>query len=245
MAIVAVVFTLSWGMSRAQDHEHAAGAQEPGQAEAAAGHSHAKAEAHAGVVAMTTAFHFETVFLPDEIRVYAYDAKQNPVALKTSGDNAVKATVEIQFRDAARKAIKLDLKAPDPAKPAMSGMPGMAGMQHMEGMGMGGMNMAGGQDHAATTAHADQPTSATKLAELYFCPMHPDQLLKAMGKCATCGMNLVAQGYLAAKADLKEIKPDEARATFHLTGLPNDKEKEATFTQKIALAKPAAAAHDH
>ena len=204
-------------------------------AEEAVGHAHHKAEAHGGTVAMTQAFHFETVFLPDEIRVYAYDAKQNPIALPATGDKAVKGTVEFQFRDASRKPSKLDLKAPAPAKGAMESME-HEGMQHMEGM-------REGQHHAAMTMHADESTSPTKLPELYSCPMHPDQVAKTMNKCPVCGMKMVAQGYLSAKADLKEIKPDEARATFHLANLPNDKERKATFTQKITLAKSPAASH--
>jgi len=46
------------------------------------GHSHEKSELHSGMSMMTKAHHFETVYMPDGIRLYVYDSKQGQSSAK-------------------------------------------------------------------------------------------------------------------------------------------------------------------
>ncbi len=86
------------------------------------------------------------------------------------------------------------------------------------------------------------PLAAEKPAEgqpaVYYCSMHPAQTQMAPGKCAICGMNLIPQYSLAAKADLSKVPPGTLKAVVRLAGLEGT-EPEATFTETYTGA-PAA-----
>lgn len=84
---------LSSGALRAQEHQH-----EKHEQESKAGHSHSKAETHGGEVAMTTAHHFEVVWMPDHVMVYLYDMNQKPLAAK-----GVTGEVEFEFKGSKEK----------------------------------------------------------------------------------------------------------------------------------------------
>lgn len=70
--------------------------------ETAMGHSHEKAALHTGVVTMTKAHHFETVFMGDGIRLYAYSADQKPISAK-----GVEGTATLKFKEGEPKTVAL------------------------------------------------------------------------------------------------------------------------------------------
>ena len=86
---------LSRGATWAQ-HQH--------EQESQAGHSHAKTETHGGEAMMTTAHHFEVVWMPDHVMVYLYDANQKPLAAK-----GLTGEVVFKFKDGKEQKATLAL----------------------------------------------------------------------------------------------------------------------------------------
>lgn len=65
---------------------------------------------------------------------------------------------------------------------------------------------------------------------VYFCPMHPEVVQRAPGKCEPCGgMVLFHQDELFGAADLAGVEPATVTAQVRLTGLKG-RQKEATFS---------------
>lgn len=87
----------SVGALLAQQHQHE-------KQEAQAGHSHAKAEIHGGEALMTTAHHFEVVWMPDHVMVYLYDQSQKPLTAK-----GVSGEVVFKFKDGKEAKATLTL----------------------------------------------------------------------------------------------------------------------------------------
>lgn len=231
-----LLMTMMWGLapltvcgqSRAQEHEGHANKQDAGDKhdEESAGHGHNKAAAHGGGVTMTKEFHFESVFTPKEIRVYAYDGSQNPMQIKHWKQGLINGKVTVQFRDRSRKPIHIDLK---------------------RGMQMTAMTKQGGghEEHGEAAEHGDSAGPSQSAGPvLWSCSMHPKENGKTKGSCSACGMNYMPQDYLVAGIDLSGVGPNEAKAVFTLTNLPGRKEKQATFTQKIVLAEAAGKSQD-
>jgi hypothetical protein len=67
---------------------------------------------------------------------------------------------------------------------------------------------------------------------VYYCSMHPDVVQKEPGSCPKCGMNLIPQYSLAAKADLAKAKQGDVKAVITVRGLPGE-EPSATFTANV------------
>lgn len=212
-ALVASILTAFAGLALAQ-HEHG---------QEAAGHAHEKAQVHGGSASMTKEFHFETVFTPEEIRLYIYDGKQNPMMAKHWKQGLVKGSVTVSFQDRSKDPIEVELK-------------------HGVSSGGGGEEKAhehSEDEHASEEEQghgAEQETHGAGAAVLWACPMHPDQNGTSKAECAECGMAYAPQDYLSAKIDLSGIKAGEAKAVFRLTNLSGTQEKDATFTQKVEFS---------
>ena len=219
-ALVAATLTAFGGLALAQD-EHG---------QEAAGHGHEKAQVHGGSAAMTQEFHFETVFTPDEIRLYVYDGKQNPMMAKHWKQGLITGSVTVSFQDRTKDAIEVELK---------HGMPSVGGgeenaSQHSE------------HEQASSEEHqhgAVQETHAESATVLWACPMHPGQNGTSKAVCDECGMAYAPQDYLIAKIDLSGIEAGEAKAVFKLTNLAGTQETDVTFTQKVAFASAGGEGH--
>jgi len=79
-------------------------------------------------------------------------------------------------------------------------------------------------------------------AAVYYCPMGAEFVGKEAGRCPKCGMDLVAQDYLFAAADLSKAEPGSLKAVLRVTGLAGD-EQEATFTETYRGVMEPPAAH--
>lgn len=198
----------------AHHHEHDHGAGGRGEE---AGHSHERAEVHGGTVTMSKEFHIETVFLPDQVRLYLYDAEQNPMHFKYSGKGLVTANGELRFRNRARRSEALAFTQVTPG--------GYACPMHADQ----------NSTKPGECAKCGMSLVKQKLPEgtLWSCPMHPDENGNGPGRCADCGMRLTPQDYLVAEADFDHLKAGDARISVNLVNLPGAKEKTLQFTEKF------------
>lgn len=201
-------------------HDH--GAHEHGEGEGeGAGHSHERAEGHGGAVTMSKEFHVETVFMPDQVRLYLYDGSQNPTHVKHWKTGLVEATGTVEFRESGRGTATLKFVRGTPDGYACP----MCAAQESSKPGKCpkcGMDME----------KKDAPDNT-----LWSCPMHPDENGKAVGKCSDCGMKFTPQDYLVAAADFSGLKAGGARVTFDLKNLPGKSEKTLRFTEKFVPSK--------
>ena len=174
---------------------------------------------------MSKEFHLETVFLPDQIRLYLYDGAQNPMHVKHWKKGLVEATAAVRIRR--------DLKG-RPAKPPRL---------KFEHAAPGGyacpMHADQRSNKPGQCAKCDMKLAEQKVPEgtLWSCPMHPDENGKTQGNCADCGMKYTPQDYLVALLDLKGLKAGDVRVTFDLKNLPSAKEQTLQFTEKFVSAK--------
>jgi len=205
-----------FGQHEHGEHEH--GAHEHGEG---AGHSHEQAEAHGGVVTMSKEFHIETVFLPDQVRLYLYDGSQNPMHVKHWKNGLVEATGVVDFRDRGRGTATLTFA---------HGMPGGYACP----MHPGQKSDKPGQCPKCHMKLAKQKVPA---GTLWSCPMHPDENGKAAGKCGDCGMKYAPQDYLVAMADFSGLKAGDAKITFDLKNLPGESERTLRFAEKFVPGK--------
>ena len=227
VALAAMAVVAGWGIANAQ-HEHQEHAAE------AAGHSHEKAAAHGGDVSMTREFHFETVFSPSEIRLYAYDRLQNPMHVKHWRNGLINASVSIGFPGSTREPVQLQMQhAAPPAGAAASDHSAHA--QHAAG---GSMTHDEPMEQAEHTMGHEAMAAASPL--LWVCPMHPDENGRAAGKCTKCGMDFTPQDYLVAKISPSDSLVGEGEVTITLTNLPGNTEKRTTLSEKVTFAAPAA-----
>jgi len=212
----AFAFGLALRPAMAQ-HDH--GAHEQGEE---AGHSHEKAAAHGGAVTMSKEFHVETVFMPDQVRLYLYDASQNPMHVKHREKGLMEATGVVDFRERGRGTT--------PSFTFARGMPGGYACP---------MHPGQESDNPGKCAKCDMKLAKQEIPDgtLWSCPMHPDENGKAAGKCADCGMAYTPQDYLVAPLDLTGVNPGEARVTINLKNLTGEKENTLKFTEKVVLAK--------
>ena len=128
----------------------------------ASGHSHDKAAAHGGTVTMTKEFHFETVFGSDQIRVYMYDAMQNPMQIVSHEGAGVQAVVSIEFKDRNREKVRIKLKPPNDSGP-MTDMEHEAHSRPTEGNDAHKHGHEAAQaDHETDDEHADEAKSDTQ-----------------------------------------------------------------------------------
>ncbi len=219
----AVAFGLGVNRASAQHDHGGGGGHDHGshQHGEGAGHSHEQAEGHGGAVTMSKEFHVETVFMPNQVRLYLYDSEQNPMHVKHWKSGLVEASGTVAYRDRGRGTTTLNfvLGTPDGFVCPMhadqvSTRPGKCPKCSM------------------TLAKQDMPDST-----LWSCPMHPDENGKGAGKCGDCGMKYKPQDYLVAAADLSGLKAGDAKVTFDLKNLPGQSEKTLRFTEKFAPSK--------
>jgi|GEM_PF-2445794 len=231
----------AYGQHQHEHGEHAEGHAAQHSHDEGAGHSHERAAAHGGSVSMTREFHFESVFLPNEIRVYVYDGDQNPMPAGNWKSGPIKGTVTVQFRDRTKKPQEIKLVETKAKPAAMKHEHGEAadhdhGHAHHDGDGDEHGEHAEHGEHGEHGEHAEHAEHSADTV-LWMCPMHPDQNGKAKGKCEKCGMLFTPQDYLSARVDLSDVKPNEAKAVFKLSNLTGTREKQTAFTQKIELVK--------
>jgi len=225
-----------------QDHEHEA-------TEESAGHSHDKASMHGGGVTMSEQFHIESVFLPNEIHLFVYDGRQNPLLIQRGKKARITGSVTIEFHDRSRKPMTFVLNRAVPDRAAEAGEEHAhheeAEHQHEHGHGEHAepheehehthaedAHDAGHGDHEHAEDHHEHKDVN---AVVWVCPMDPDQFGDKGIECPKCGMKFVLQDYLTAKVNLADIKPGSAKAVFILKNLPSKDESQTTFTRKIAL----------
>ncbi len=216
----AVAFGLGVNPVSAQhDHgEHEHGGEEHGEK---TGHSHERVEGHGGAVTMSKEFHIETVFMPDQVRLYLYDGSQNPMHVKHWKNGLVEATGIVDYRDRGRGTTTLKFVHGTPDGYAC---PMCAGQES---------NKPGKCAKCGMNLEKKDVSDST----LWPCPMHPDENGKAAGKCGDCGMKYTPQDYLVAAADLSGLKAGDARVTFNLKNLPGKSERTLRFTEKFAPSK--------
>lgn len=226
MLSAAMVFGLGLDPALAQhgheghDHGHKAGAEEHGEA---AGHSHERAEGHGGVVTTTKEFHVETVFMPDQVRLYLYDSSQNPMHVKHWKKGLVEATgvVEVRGRDGGRGAAFLKFV-------------------HASAGGYACPMCAGqGSSKAGPCAKCGMKLVKQDIPEgtLWSCPMHLDENGKGEARCGDCGMKYTPQDYLVAPMDFAGVKAGRPKVTFTLKNLPGKSEQTLRFTEEYVPAK--------
>jgi len=198
------------------EHEH--GAHEKGEE---AGHSHGKASAHGGVVTMSKEFHVETVFMPDQVRLYLYDGSQDPIHVNHWKKGLVEATGVVGFRDRGRGTATLKFTHGTPGDYACPMHPGQK------------------SDKPGKCPKCDMKLAKQDIpaGTLWSCPMHPDENGKAAGKCSDCGMKYAPQDYLVAMVDLSGLKAGDAKVTFDLKNLPGKSEQTLRFTEKFVPGK--------
>lgn len=220
----ALIFGLGLNPARAQhgheerDQKHGEDAREHQEK---TGHSHEQAAAHGGVVTMSKEFHVETVFLPDQIRLYLYDSAQNPMHVKHWKNGLVVATGTVQFRNRGRGTATLEFEHAAPGGYVCPMHPDQRSIKSGE------------------CPVCEMKLSKQEIPEgtLWACPMHPDENGKAEAECADCGMKFTPQDYLVAKADLKGLSPGAAKAIISLTNLPGSKENKLQFAEKFVPSK--------
>ncbi len=203
----------------AHDHgAHGHGSKMHGEA---SGHSHEQAEVHGGLVTMSKEFHVETVFMPNEVRLYLYDGSQNPMHVKHWKSGLVEATGTVDYRDRGRSSTSLEFVRAAPG--------GYVCPMHAEVVS----NKPGECPKCEMTLVKNDIKDGT----LWSCPMHPDENGKSAGTCDECGMKYMPQDYLSAPVDLSGLKTGDARVTFNLKNLPGTSEKTLRFTEKLIPSK--------
>jgi len=227
-AMAVGVMFLCQGLMAKEEHKHRGDKKIHKNAkhgEAAPGHSQKKAAFHGGQVTMSKEFHFETVFSPGGVKLYLYDATQNPMHWKHWKKGLVKGNVTITFRDPRRKAVKVELVRKAVGKAQGEYKHG----QHKE---------AEHKEHHAKPAQAEgKGHREHRHKMLWSCPMHPAENGTGPGKCKECNMKFVPQDHLFAKVDLKGVAPGAAKATIALSNLPGQKETKLKFRVKNKPAK--------
>ncbi|MFQ5489596.1 MAG: heavy metal-binding domain-containing protein [Phycisphaerae bacterium] len=206
---------------------NSAAAQHAHEGDETAGQSHERAEGHGGAVTMSKEFHVETVFLPDQVRLYLYDQKQNPMHVKHWEKGLVEATGVMQFRDRQRGTATLEFTRAAPDDYACPMHPGQRSNKP-------------GQCPECSMKFSKQDIPE---GTLWSCPMHPDENGKAKGKCADCGMKYAPQDYLAASVNLEALEDGAAKVTINLNNLAGMIQHTLQFTEKFKAAKKGQA-HD-
>ncbi len=150
--------------------------------------AHALPMLHGGEAVMASGHHFEALFMPKGIRLYAYDPDGNPVPMT----NSMRASVTLTGTDGKRVTVPMSYLGPDSA--AGRSQACFAGSFDFGNLGPGAKPaefLVEGMDKSPVTF----PAPVTVMPEaLYTCSMHPDYRAEDPGKCPLCGMNLVPEG---------------------------------------------------
>ncbi len=120
LALAATVAAIGWvGSSVSRAHEDAN--PKPGQKVIAAKSDtskeadlHQKSAMHGGQVSMTKEHHFETVFLPNGVTVYAYSKQEAPAMIEEA-----KGSAKVSYRDGTSKTVALVAGVPAEKEPAV------------------------------------------------------------------------------------------------------------------------------
>jgi len=146
---------------------------------------HSMVELHGGMAAMTPHHHFEALFLPDGVRLYAYDKDQKPV-MNLEG---AAATVTLQPKDGKARSLTLHVLPPD--EKVGRTQPCLAAPYDFGDMKAGTMSAGFEVKGLAKDAVAFRMPVSMMHETLYTCSMHPDVRAEDPGKCGECGMNLM------------------------------------------------------
>lgn len=148
------------------------------------GQSHGMAKAHGGAVTMASHHHFESLFLPDAVRLYVYDENQKPV-MDLKG---LKAKLTLESKDGKTQSVALDLLPPD--EKTGRTQPCLAASHDFADMKPGTMKATFEvQGVAKDPVEFDMPVTMTP-ETFYTCSMHPDLRAEDPGECPECGMAL-------------------------------------------------------
>lgn len=197
------------GTVRAQ-HEHGSMGMDKGEHQMM---SHEQAQLHGGTATMTKAHHFEVVYMPDGIRVYAYDGKQHPIAAK-----GITGEVTLMRKDGEPETLELKHQPGAPlgededaehmhdylfAPIDLSSAKAESFRARFELKGMSGEN-------EPETQFISTYGGLTKAD--YVCPMHPDAWgATADSKCPLCGMKTTKARHMP----MHDKKSDDAEHSGH------------------------------
>jgi hypothetical protein len=199
--LAATLVGYSSACAKQHDHGSSGSSESKEHSEADMGHSHEKSSLHMGTTTMTKAHHFETVFISDGIRLYAYNAKQETISAK-----GIEGTATLKYKQGEPKTIAL---------------------KYTEGEWVGeGNEKTQASDYllaAVDLSKADSNSFRVELAlknlpsegeasatftepfrglvtAAYYCPMHPDVWgMTDKSKCPLCGMYTSAMRAGSAK----------------------------------------------
>ena len=155
------------------------------ESESAEGHSHAMAEIHGGEATMTPHHHFETLFVPDGIRLYVYDVNQKPVAITKD----TKAAVTLQTKDGKTASVKLEYLAPD--EKAGRTQACLAAAHDFGDMKPETMKATFTVEGLGKKPIEFKAPVAMMHQMMYTCSMHPEVQAEDPGKCPQCSMKLM------------------------------------------------------
>jgi hypothetical protein len=166
---------------------------------------------HGGAVTTTEEFRFEVVFHRDEILIHTRDAKGKPIDPRHATG-----TVRVDYRDAKRDPLEVELRYAKPAKNAEA-----VAVGHLraaidlrevgEGMAAATIRLAKLPGAAKTEVRLEQTFELARLIE-YVCPMKCTAPLASAGKCPKCGMSLKAVRYLYVCPTHPEVTARDAGA---------------------------------
>jgi len=182
------------------------------------GHSHEKAELHQGVVMMTKAHHFETVYMPEGIRLYAYDAKQGQSSAK-----GIEGRATLMFKSGEPRTIAMTFHEGGTMDD------GKEGKTHLQDYLFAPVDLS---DASATPVRvkftlnklSGEEGESVEFVEPFeglvdapfMCPMHPDVWGKtAKSECPLCGMFTSLKRMTHAGPDAKPSMPDSAGGHEH------------------------------
>lgn len=156
--------------------------------EGAMGHSHEACEIHGGSVTMTPHHHFETLFTPEDIRIYAYTEDQAPInELKDA-----KVSLTLEKKDGKPEMLSMKYMAPDMKAGRSQGY--FEARHDLSKMEQGMMKAT-----FTITGMGKEPVTFKTPVVLshpvvYSCPMHPEATAMDPVPCPKCGMAMVKTG---------------------------------------------------
>lgn len=173
----------------AKQHDHGSSGSK-GHDESAMGHSHEMSALHTGIVTMTKAHHFETIFMSDGVRLYAYSPDQKPISAK-----GIEGTATLKHKQGEPKSLALTY-----VEGAWVGE-GNDKTQSSDYL-FAAVDLSKADSNSFRVEFAlknlpgkDEPTATFTesfrglVTAAYFCPMHPDVWgATDKTKCPLCGM---------------------------------------------------------
>jgi len=180
----------------------------------AMGHSHEKSELHGGMTMMTKAHHFETVYMPDGIRLYAYDGKQGQSSTK-----GLEARAYLMYKTGEPKVIAMlyrggavvegSDKGKAPLQDYLFAPVDLSDSTVLPVRVKFSLKKVSGEE--GESVEFVQPYAGVVDAP-YACPMHPDVWGKtAKSECPLCGMSTSQKRMSHAGKEAQPTTPESAR----------------------------------